>query len=131
MDVTEQSPTTEAPATTGWIDVSRVACGYGMPGPVKLAPTVWLCCVYFAARQNDSTDAAEDAFRLDALLRNAATAWAQHTRATGSRPGQFCFDFNPGKPPGGSGGSTVSFNLSVTVEANNTAQWATWIEMDK
>ena len=130
MNVAEQRPQTETPVATGWMDVSRLACGYGMPGRVRLAPSVWLCCVYFAARENDRIDAEEEAFRLDTLLRDAATAWAQHSRSVGTRAGHCIFSFNPGRPLDNPGASPVRINLSVTVQASDSADWATRIELD-
>lgn len=131
MNLSDQRALTIAPHATGWIDVSRVACGYGMPGRVELAPSVWLCCVYFAAQDQDRIDPVKEALRLDTLLRNAATAWARHAQQSGSRPGQCHFSFKTGMSPDQSAGSPVSFNLSVTVEADDQADWATRIEMDK
>ena len=131
MNLSEQPALSQPSHATGWIDVSRVACGYGMPGRVELAPSVWLCCVYFAAQDKDRIDPAKEAFRLDTLLRDAATAWARHTQVTGSRPGQCHFSFKTGTPLDHTAGSPVSFSLSVTVEADDEADWATRIEMDK
>lgn len=130
MHVTELQPRIESPEASGWIDVSRVACGYGMPGKVRLAPSVWLCCVYFAARDEDRIDPRREAFRLDALLRDAATAWSQHTRTVGSRAGQCIFRFNPGRPLDDNDSGPVSFNLAVTVRADDKTGWATQIELD-
>ena len=131
MILSEQPALSQPSHATGWVDVSRVACGYGMPGRVGLAPSVWLCCVYFAAQDKDRIDPAKEAFRLDTLLRDAATAWARHAQATGSRPGQCHFSYKTGTPLDHTAGSPVSFNLSVTVEADDEADWATRIEMDK
>lgn len=131
MNLSEQHALAAAPQATGWVDVSRVACGYGMPGRVELEPSVWLCCVYFAAQDEDRIDPAKEAFRLDSLLRDAATAWARHTQEAGSRAGQCHFRFKSGTPLDDSAGSPVSFNLSVTVEADDKADWATRIEMEK
>ena len=76
-------------------------------------------------------DAAGEAFQLDTLLRDAAMAWAKHARASGSRAGQYRFVFKPGAPPHDADPAKLSFNLSVTVEADDSADWATRIELDK
>jgi hypothetical protein len=101
-----------------------------MPGRVRLAPSVWLCCVYFAAQENDRIDPAREAFRLDKLVRDAATAWARHTRAAGSRAGQCIFRFNLGRPFEDPDAAPLRFDLSVTVQRDDTADYATRIELD-
>lgn len=130
MKVAEEASRTETPTATGCVDVSRLGCGYGMPGRVTLAPSVWLCCVYFAAQENDHIDPVTEAFRLDTLLRDAATAWAEHSRAANSRAGKCIFSFNPGRPMDDPHASPPHFNLSVTVQANDAADWATRIELE-
>ena len=130
MQTIHTQPGPETPTASGWIDVSRVACGYGMPGHVKLASSVWLCCVYFASRDQERIDPSREALRLDSLLRDAATAWSKHARSDGSRSGQCIFRFNPGRPLDDYEGSPVSFNLSVTVQSDDKQDWETQIELD-
>lgn len=129
MHVIEQASHTQTVATPSWMDVSRVACGYGMSGKVHLAPTVWLCCVYFAPNDEERIDPSREALRLDKLLRDTAGAWSKHTRAVGSRAGRCSFRYNPSRPLDESSRSP-SFNLSVSVQLNEKAEWATRIELD-
>ena len=129
MQVMIQAPQLQSETAPNWMDVSRVACGYGMTGKVQLTPTVWLCCVYLAAHDEERIDPSREALRLDKLLRDAASAWSNHTRSGGSRTGQCVFRYNPAKPMDESS-DTPSFSLSVSVQANGEAEWATHIALD-
>jgi hypothetical protein len=105
-----------APQT--WISAAPRSPGYGLPGSVQLAPSVWLCCVYLSSQASERVDAGREALRLDTLMRAAADAWSRQHRVAGAQGTTcvFCFrpDFTeaPGSPAiGSSPGFLIRINV--------------------
>jgi hypothetical protein len=114
-----------------WISAAPRSPGFGLPGQVQLAPSVWLCCVYLSSHASERVDANREAVRLDRLLRAAADAWLRQRPAAGMQAGTcvFCFRPDPSESAGHEAiGSSPGFLIRINALPGNNGEMLTRLD---